>query len=159
MVNPLIGLHLSFGEIGVFAFLWVLVELIEPTKSRVKRAKIAAIIGVVFIILSWFSGGSYYLNEYGPVVKPMIKGGETPWVHSVVMETKEHVFLFLPFLAILACSLISRKQKELINGDKKTRRWIITLCILVILIGLSMAGMGYLISSAARDALTMGGVV
>src|SRR3990167_655172 len=98
MVNSLVGIHAAFGELGIFAFLWAFVELINPTQQRVKRAKIAAMIGVIFFFLSWFVGGFYYVSFYGSNVKPLIKEGPMPWAHSIFTETKEHVFLFLPFL-------------------------------------------------------------
>ena len=44
MVNPLIFMHAILAEIGLFAFLWVLVELLNPTETRIERAKIAAVI-------------------------------------------------------------------------------------------------------------------
>tara|TARA_Y100000310_G_scaffold57550_1_gene52811 strand:+ start:434 stop:913 length:480 start_codon:yes stop_codon:yes gene_type:complete len=159
MVNPLVGIHLSVGEIGVFAFLWALIELLEPTKSRIKRAKIATLIGSIFLFLSWFTGGYYYLSEYGSAIKPLIKAGASPWAHKIVMEIKEHVFLFIPFLALLTHGIIKNKEKELIKGNKNIKKWIILLCALVVLMGFSMAFMGYLISSAARDALALGVVI
>ena len=74
------------------------------------------------------------------------------------METKEHVFLMLPFLATLVYGIIANKPKELVK-DKKFRKWTVYLAGLVVFLGLSMAFMGYLISGAARDALAAGVVV
>jgi glycopeptide antibiotics resistance protein len=90
----------------------------NPSPERIKRAKLVALIGVVFLFLSWFTGGYYYVNIYGNNVKPLIKEGPFPWAHSIVTETKEHVFLFLPFLAILNYAAIKKYEKELVN-DKK----------------------------------------
>ena len=71
-----------------------------------ERIKIAAIIGVICFILAWITGGVYYLEYYGPEVKPIIKEGPIPWAHSIAMEVKEHVYLFLPFLSFYALFLI-----------------------------------------------------
>ena len=146
MVSLLVGLHAGLGEIGIFAFLWVLVEIINPDEKRIKRAKIVALIGTIFLFLSWTIGGFYYVNYYGENVKPLIKEGPKPWSHNIIMETKEHVFLFLPFLAILITA-------GLFNYSDKIKIGLIVLTILIILIGLTMAGMGYLISSGARAAM------
>ncbi|MBS3176911.1 hypothetical protein J4457_06780 [Candidatus Woesearchaeota archaeon] len=149
MVHPLIGIHAALGEIGIFAFLWVFVEILNPTDQRMKRAKIVATLGFIFLLLSWIAGGYYYLNYYGPQVKPIIKEGPAPWAHEVVMEAKEHIFLFLPFLALLAAALLHQNAKS----ANQTRRATLLLCAIIILTGLAMAAMGYLISSGARAAL------
>lgn len=152
MVNPLIGIHAGLGELGALLFLWVFVELLNPTEKRIKRAQLVALLGVIFIFLSWITGGYYYVEFYGSLVKPIIKEGPTPWAHSVVTETKEHVFLFLPFLSILAYGLIG-KLKTKIAKDRKLRVSILTLVGLIVLVALSMAAMGYVISSGFRSAL------
>ncbi|MBT4730858.1 hypothetical protein HOB87_02675 [Candidatus Woesearchaeota archaeon] len=149
---------MAIGEIAILAFVWVIAELINPDVTRIRRAKIAALIGVVFFFLSWISGGYYYLTEYGSVVKPMIKAGASPWAQKIVMETKEHVFLMLPFLAFLVYGIISNKSNEILR-NKNFRKWTIYLSGLVVFLGALMAFMGYLISSAARDALVAGVVV
>jgi len=109
----------------------------------------------VFLFLSWFVGGYYYLNVYGADVKPLIKAGPQPWAHLVFTETKEHVFLFLPFIGLLAYFLIHSHGENLVK-ERKTRHAIQLLCLMIVLIGLSMAGMGYLISTGARNALEAG---
>lgn len=153
MVHPLIGIHVLLGEIGVFAFLWLMIELFSPTEQRVNRAKKAAMLGVIFILLSWLVGGYYYVNVYGPDVKPIIKAGPTPWAHAIFMEAKEHIFLFLPFLTLFALGLIYKYKNELIANNKNIKIPVLILCALIVLIGLSMAGMGYIISGSFRGAL------
>ncbi len=153
MVQPLlVGLHAALGELGVFAFLWLLVELLNPTKERIKRAKVAAVLGTVLLFGAWLVGGFYYVNYYGPQVKPIIKEGPVPWAHAIFMETKEHVFLFLPFLSVLTTGIIIKNERELLN-NKKIKLSVLLLSGSIILIALSMAGMGYIISTGARTAL------
>lgn len=155
MVSSLIGLHAALGEAGVVAFLWVFIELLNPDGKRVKRAKMAALIGVLFLFLSWLVGGYYYVNFYGASVKPIIKGGPMPWAHDIFMEIKEHIFLFLPFLSLMAFGLIRKYEKDIIkSGD--ARKAVLLISLLIILIGIMMAGMGYIISSGARAALEAG---
>lgn len=148
MINPLIGIHIGLGELGIIAFLWVFVELLNPSPARIKRAKIASVIGVVSFILAWVSGGAYYLTEYGEVVKPLIKTGPAPWAHYIFTETKEHVFLFLPFIAAFASGLLFT-----VEDVKKNKKALLIISATVVILGFSMAAMGYLISSGAREAL------
>lgn len=155
MAHPLIGIHAALGEIGIFAFLWVFVELLNPTKTRIQRAKIVAMVGLIFIVFSWFAGGYYYVEHYGPEVKPMIKEGPAPWAHKIFTETKEHVFLFLPFLAALTIGLIHHYKDRLIT-NKDAKNAVLWSSGLIVLIGLAMAFMGYMISTGARVALEAG---
>ena len=150
----LIGLHAGLGELGALAFLWVLIELLTAKSVNIKRAKTAALIGVIGLLLSWSIGGYYYLSHYQTDVKALIKGGPEPWAHSVITETKEHVFLFLPFLGILVWGLL-KKHGETLVQDRKLATAIIILSGLIVLLAFAMAGMGYLISSGMRSALEL----
>ena len=144
MFDSFIGIHASFGELGALAFLWAFVELLNPTPQRTKRATIAAWIGLIAILTSWVFGGFYYVDVYGVDVKPIIKAGPSPWAHSVIMEAKEHLFLFLPFLAALAVATLHKG---------KANKSALKLCGLIVLLAFLMAGFGFLISSGYRDAL------
>lgn len=154
MVNPLIGIHAFFGEFAIFAFLWVFVELFNPNEKSIERAKTAATIGVLFIFAAWLVGGISYLFFY-PDVKQVILGGPEAWAHDIFTETKEHIFLFIPILAVLALTTLNTFGDDIIRNEK-ARIGLMILAGLVVLLGLSMAGMGYLISSGARDALQAG---
>ncbi len=136
--------------IGIFAFLWVFVEILNAKPSSIKRAKVAALLGVIFFFASWLVAGYLYVNFYGQNVKPLIKSGPNPAGHAVFMESKEHIFLFIPFLSFLALALLY--QKDILENNE-TRKSLLLLSSLIILLGLAMAGMGYLISSSAREAL------
>ena len=155
MVNFLIGLHAALGELGGIGFLWVFIELLNPLHQRIKRAKTIAFISMVLLFLSWFIGGYYYVNTYGNEVKPIIKEGPQPWAHGIFMETKEHVFLFLPFLSILAFSIIRNYENDIMK-NKKLRISILLLCISIFLFTFAIGAMGYLVSSGARAALEVG---
>src|SRR3989344_8712170 len=95
----LIGVHAGFGELGLAAFFWVAIELLSGQPANLRRARRVAVVGLLALLLSWVLGGYYYVVHYGPEVKPLIKKGPMPWAHGIIMETKEHVFLFLPFMA------------------------------------------------------------
>jgi hypothetical protein len=148
----LIGLHAGLGEMGALAFLWVLVELLNPTEDRLRRAQRVAMIGATLLFLSWIAGGYYYLGHYQADVKGLIKGGPDPWAHTVITETKEHVFMFLPFLAVLVWGTLAKFGLDL-QKNKKVLRSTILLAGFIVLMSFAMAGMGYLISSGLRSAL------
>jgi uncharacterized membrane protein YwzB len=148
----LIGLHAVLGEVGALAFLWVLVEIIDPNERRLRRAKIAATIGVICIFAAWFAGGYHYLHDYASIVKPVIKSGPTPWAHSVIMEMKEHIFLFLPLLTVLGWSLVQRNINDFLKNDA-FRKSTVVVSLLIVMLAFSLAGMGFLISSGFRSAL------
>jgi len=155
MAIPYILLHAAVAELGLIAFLWVLVELLNPTERRIKRAKITALIGLACLLTAWVVGGFYYVEVYGSHIKPVIKASDAKWVHSIVMEVKEHVFLFLPILATLIVALLYKYDMELIKS-KDARVSIVLLAGLVFLLGFSLAGMGAIISSGYRFALEAG---
>jgi hypothetical protein len=155
MTDPLIGVHAFLGEMAVFAFFWIFVELFNPGKKTVSRMKLLSGIGMALLLLSWVAGGYYYVTVYGSEVKPLIKAGPQAWAHSVFMETKEHVFLFLPFLGLMVFLLIHSAGDALLR-DRRLRQSIQLLSLLIVLMGLAMAGMGYLISTGARNALEAG---
>ena len=74
MVNPLILIHAAMAEIGLFAFLWVVVEMLNPSETRIARAQVAALTGFACLFFAWLVGGFYYVEVYGLHVKPLIKG-------------------------------------------------------------------------------------
>lgn len=152
-MNLLIGIHAALGELGALAFVWVAVELINPTEGRIKRAKTVALIGVIAFFISWVAGGYYYLTNYQASVKALILGGPNPWAHDVFTETKEHVFMFLPFMALVVWGVIKQYGNDLIENKKDLAKAVMILSAFVALFAFTMAGMGYLISSGARGGL------
>ncbi len=143
----LIGLHLGFAIVGIDAFLWLLGELAANSDYR-RRTIAAAVIGVLGFVLSWIFGGYYYVVYYGALVKPVIKQGLAPWAHNIVMETKEHIFLFIVPLALTALFLVLLSRDELAAGNlRKPALW---LAGLVVFLGLAVGAMGFIISAAAR---------
>jgi len=155
MINPLIFIHAICAELGLFAFLWVLVEILNPTDRRIARAQAAALFGLAFLFFAWLVGGFYYVEVYGLHIKPIIKASDASWVHSIVMEVKEHVFLFLPILAALVTALLYKHEEEL-NTNRDARLSIVLLSGLIFLLGFAIAGMGALVSSGYRFALLAG---
>jgi hypothetical protein len=157
-VSAYILLHAGLGDLGSLCFLWVLAEIINGKEEGLRRARIVSVAGLILLFLSWIVGGYYYVVTYGKIVKPIILGSAYSWAHGIVMETKEHVFLFIPLMAVVVViALFSSKSfREMAT---KGRTAVGALSALVFLSSLSMALMGFLISAAARAALAAGTVV
>jgi len=144
-------LHAMFGELAFITFGWAFVELMEPTKTRIVRAKWATLAGFLGTVLSWIVGGYYYVALY-PKARNLIRGGPWPWGHLIIMEAKEHLFLIGPFLAALLLFIVWWKGEELmVDSDS---RW-----ASLVLSGILTAGaivmlfMGAIIGISERVAL------
>mgnify|MGYP001610768193 CR=1 FL=1 len=148
----LVGAHAGLGELGILACFWIGLELLVTNPIHLKRLRIVAVSGVIFFILSWLVGGYYYVVHYGVDVKPIIKSGPMAWAHGIIMEAKEHVFLFLPFLSIVVASVLLALN-DVVSDRARIQRWLVILCALAIVIGGLMAASGYIISSGMRHAL------
>jgi len=70
-------------------------------KNRLVLFGILVEIALILFLTSWASGAYYYVIHYGKNVKPIIVAGSYPWAHTFFMEAKEHVFLIIPFLALV----------------------------------------------------------
>ena len=139
-------MHLGFGIIGIDAFLWLLGEL--KYKGRKKPLLITAVVGTLSFIGSWLVGGFYYVKFYGTLVKPVIKGGLAPWAHNIMMETKEHIFLFIIPLALTALFAVLLKEDEF--ESLNIRKVVMLLAATVAAIGLVIGAIGFMVSAAAR---------
>ncbi len=142
----LIGLHLGFAIAGIDAFLWLLGKL-KDGGSR-KSMIITAVLGTAAFVGSWIAGGYYYVVYYGTLVKPVIKAGVAPWVHNIIMETKEHVFLFIIPVAftVLLITLLEKDELERL----KLRRIAMCLAGTIAVLGLLIGAMGFVISATVR---------
>ncbi|MEK7535512.1 MAG: hypothetical protein AAB590_00640 [Patescibacteria group bacterium] len=138
----LIGVHLGLAILGIDAMLWLAGEYAALAMSTGRKV-FAAVLGVIGFVGSWIIGGYYYVKFYGPLVKPTIVEGLTPWAHKVAMEAKEHIFLLI--VPIVITILLATRATE--SSIRKPAMW---LAILVAVMGLSIGAMGYIISAAAR---------
>lgn len=143
----LVGLHLGFAILGIDLSLWLLGEFMANQYGHI-RAKIAAVGALLAYVMSWIIGGYYYVHFYGAIVKPEILTSSTPWAHSVVMETKEHIFLMIVPLAATLVFLSWLKPEDIEQYQLKTMAKI--LVGLTAGLGLLIGLMGFVISAAAR---------
>ena len=146
-----VGAHALIGEFGAVCFLWALVEIINRSEASLARARIAAVLGVIALFGTLVVIENAYVTHYGPAAKPLILKGSMPWAHNLVMETKEHIALFIPIVALCATIALYHARTE--GTGSPAYRYISMLCGLVVLMAFSMAGMGFIISAAVRVAV------
>lgn len=138
--------HVLFGLLGVAFFIVVLISL-SQANLNFKFLKRISLFGFLSFLISWVLGGYYYLYNYGGSVKPGIKAGDYSWAHSIIMETKEHLFLFIPILSFVVFLSFVFAQDDL-NENKKLKKALLSLVFLIVLFGVLIAVSGALISGA-----------
>lgn len=146
--KTLLALHVIIGMTGVIAFAGVWMNMLK-SKLPLKFLVWSSAIGFAAFITSWFTGGYYYAIYYGTAAKPIILKGSYPWAHSFFMEAKEHIFLFLPFLAaaLFVAFLFLGERIETEASLKKALTW---LAGIIVVLGIIMAFSGVIISGAVR---------
>lgn len=152
-IRDLVMIHSVFGAIAALALTWVIIEMRYLTTTKgLARAKMASYIAAFFNIVGcWIVGGYYYLTVYGSQLKPIILDGSQPWAHRIIMETKEHVFLFLPVLSLtLMLMLVWLGKDQTLFEDSNARRAIIALAVLGLVMILVIFVFGALISNTAN---------
>lgn len=145
LANALIW-HVFLGIAGIVSFAALLV-LLSKQDFPLKWLKFYSLFGAFAFLGSWISGGYYYTAYYGKAVKPVIKSSQYPWIHSFLMETKEHVFLFLPFLAVVIFILVILLGGEFPKNEK-LKKTAILLVFLIVTIGIFITLSGIAISGA-----------
>lgn len=145
--------HIGLGELGILAFFWLILELWHgPADAGVLRAKGAALAGALLFSAAWLVGGIYYVVQYGTAIKPVIEQGTWPWTHGIFMETKEHIFLFLPFLGFATVVQLWQGAERL-EKDSRLRGALYILAATTVFLGVLMTVMGYFVSSGFRHGL------
>lgn len=148
LFKTLFTLHVIIGMIGVVAYAGVWMNMLKQ-KPSLRFLKWSSALGLASFIISWFAGGYYYARYYGSSVKPIILKGSYAWAHSIIMEAKEHIFLFLPFLsaAMVVALLFTDEHLEAEAPLKKALSW---LAGVIVVLGAIMAFSGIIISGAVR---------
>lgn len=140
--------HVVLGLLGVAAFYacWMWLLKAAPPAGLLRKASLK---GALFFVLSWFAGGYYYATYYGTAVKDVIKKGQYPWAHSVFMEAKEHIFLFLPFLAITLAVVLAAAADGL-EKNRPVKSAAALLAGTIAILGIIITLAGATISGAVR---------
>jgi len=150
--------HIGLGEFAGLCFLWVAVDTFNRSDAGLRRVKIFSTMGTISAIGAWFAGGYYYLKHYGPVVKPALiaEASHYKWAHNFIIESKEHIFLFIPLLAV-AAFLLYFKLESWKDLDEATSKKAAYLSLLIFLMAFLMAALGSLVSGSVR-AVIGGGI-
>lgn len=154
VTKSLILLHSISGGLSALTLVWIIIETLYPTDRSLARIRIASYLAAFMITAGcWIVGGYNYLTAYGSQVRPVILAGPHPWVHEVVMETKEHIFVFLPIIAFALSITLSTLDRDTFLGDDKFRRALTMTACLALLMVLLMFLMGAIISNAGHTGM------
>ncbi len=145
----LVIIHVVLGSIGIYAALWLFIELLNSSPVNQGRIKIAGILIFLFIWLSYFVGGYFYVKFY-TYDKTAIMAGPFPWAHSFFMEVKEHIFFVLLMLATFVPIVLFRED---LLPDKGGRSLLLSVAMLIFILGLFMDLSGALIIMGAKCGL------
>ena len=137
--------HVIVGIVAIGIHNVVLMHLLKKTPNYIFISRIAWS-AVALFLLSWATSAYYYVTYYGTVVKPRILAGDMPSAHAFFMETKEHIFLLLPFVAlsIALCASYLRAHPE----DDGLRKSTALLTLVALLIGVATAVSGMFVSGS-----------
>ena len=141
-------LHIIIGLIGVMSSFALLIGILKRSVN-IKSLKAWSVTTFVSFLISWISGAYYYVLYYGGNVKPVILNSAYPWIHQIVMETKEHVFLFIPFVSFVVLMGIFMAP-DAISNDRPIKKSLAFLTAFIFILGalITLAGVG--ISGAAH---------
>ena len=152
--KSLVLMHSISGGLTALALAWIILEMLYLTEGGVVRAKIASYTAAFLVTAGcWVVGGYNYLTAYGSQVKPVILAGPEPWAHSIVMEVKEHIFVFLPIIVIALSLTLAILDKDALLKDPKARRAVAITASLALFMVLLMFLMGAIISNAGNVGL------
>lgn len=146
----LVLFHSITGGLSALILVWIIIEMLYPTDRSLSRARIASYLTAFLITAGcWIAGGYNYLTVYGSQVKPIILTGPRPWAHQIVMEAKEHVFVFLPIIVFSLAIILSTLDRDtFLSDDFKYRRSLALIAVLALFMILLMFLMGAIISNA-----------
>lgn len=138
--------HIFFGIIGLALLQYAFMQIIR-TNPPYRIIPSVLFFSVSGFLLSWATGAFYYVVHYGAAVKPRILAGAYPWAHQVGMESKEHIFLLIPFLvaAVWFSSLALRSVPE-----QSLKTAAATAAAVALTLGGIVAAAGIIISGALR---------
>ncbi|MDZ4226964.1 MAG: hypothetical protein U1D26_00630 [Patescibacteria group bacterium] len=136
--------HVIGGVIAIGIHNVVLMHLLKKTPNYTLISRLAWSAAALFL-LSWATSAYYYVTYYGTAVKPRILAGALPAGHIFFMETKEHIFLVLPFLAISIALCTSYLRT---NSDDSLRKSTAFLTLIALGIGIAIAAAGIIVSGS-----------
>ncbi|AKB28849.1 hypothetical protein MSSIT_2130 [Methanosarcina siciliae T4/M] len=149
--SSLVLLHSISGGLAALALVWIFLEILYAADKSLARARIASYFTAFLVTAGcWIAGGYNYLTAYGFRVKPVILAGPHPWAHEIVMEAKEHIFVFLPIIVFALSITLHIFDRDAFQGETKSRRALTMVAYLALFMVLLMFLMGAVISNAGK---------
>lgn len=149
--KSLVLLHSISGGLAALVLVWIILEMRYPIDRSLDRARVASYLTASLITAGcWIVGGYNYLTAYGSQVRPVILAGPRPWAHEVVMEAKEHIFIFLPIIVFALSITLSALDRNTFQDDAKSRRALTMIACLALFMVLLIFLMGAIISNAGQ---------
>ncbi len=136
--------HVIGGIIAIGMHNVILMHLLKKTPNYIFLSRLAWSAFALFL-LSWATSAYYYVTYYGTAVKPRILAGAAPFAHTFFMETKEHVFLLLPFVALSIALCVQYLRS---NPDDALRKSTALLTFVALGIGAATALSGMVTSGS-----------
>ena len=134
MSNELLSLtHGFLGLVILMAFSGILVWLNRSQKSDIKNIKIAAVIMLIVFLFLFFTGlSAYAIYRSSGGAREAILASDKPWVHGVLMELKEFTGFYVLVIMFVVAYFIFHFKEQIIL-DKKLKKLLITLLILLMI--------------------------
>lgn len=149
MKDILLIVHVLFAVFGMFCAIWLFVEAVNASESNRGRMKLASALVAVFMLVTWIASGYGYVLYYA-ADKAIILAGPWAFAHTVVMETKEHVFFITLVLSLLLPVTVF--TQDIIN-NRRARILTLWIVALILLSALALEGAGSLIALAVKMGL------
>lgn len=146
MDKVILMIHPTTGALAILATLWLFVEALNASASNRARLWWSSIIGAVMMVATAVVGGYWYVNFYA-ADKAAILAGPWPVAHTLVMETKEHLFFVTLVLSLLLPIIVC---KEDLAANRGAKTLVLVVAGLVVVSSFAIEGAGAFISMAAR---------
>lgn len=150
MRELLLMVHPTTGALAILAALWVFVEALNARASNRARLVWGSLLSAFFMLATLVAGGYWYVVYYA-ADKALILQGAWPLAHTLVMETKEHLF-FVTF--VLSLFLPIAVYNSDLAANRGARMLVLIVAALIILSSFAIEGAGAFISMAVRVSLT-----
>ena len=133
---------------GLTVAIW---QALFPARRSPGSLRINVMAMTVLVTVKIFLGDLVYTTYRAPApdsARSLIIAGSRPWVHTIIMESKEHMAHFLPAIMLVAVALLF--VYDIHEPENRTARKVFV-SLLAISLALSLAAlfMGALISSTA----------
>ena len=144
-------LHGFLGTVLIMGLAIAIWEAAFPRGRSLKAMQINAIAMTAVVILLDLIGDLVYVRyRMADPSSPrnIILAGDRPWVHSLLMEFKEHVAHFIPlilFVVVIILFVYDIRNKE----NSKARKVVMTLLVVSLVLTLSLLLMGAIITNTA----------